>query len=359
MQVGVNYPWRDYGWDFGLGPPAWRGSLAAPRWYPEIDRHLRHFQDVGIRVVRWFILADGLTYGVGAEAPVPDRAVKGGWRFEPPWLSAEFLQHFEVLLERFSAACADSRPAIQLLPVLIDFHFCTPGTRPVAMPDRLTPDKRVEDPDWVKQGRAQALTDAAKREQFLDRVLEPLLHASRRHAQVIHGWELINEPDWVTRRWHPHPFARAPIPEVAMRAFIEDGAHRIRVAGFKPTIGFASVDTLRRAGIDLEINQVHHYPGGTRTLDCRAFDTGCPSILGEFATAPDDVWPDLTLDHQRVLHRLRLARSHGCPLAMPWSFLGRDRHTVWSDEVERDIKAFVLEAEEEDRGLGSDEGFEE
>jgi hypothetical protein len=43
---------------------------------------------------------------------------------------------------------------------------------------------------------------------------------------------------------------------------------------------------------------------------------------------------------------------------MPWSFLGRDRHTVWSDEVERDVKAFVLEAEEEDR-LGSDEGFEE
>ena len=83
-----------------------------------------------------------------------------------------------------------------------------------------------------------------------------------------------------------------------------------------------------------------------------------PSVLGEFATATDDVWPELTLDHQRVLHRLRLARSQGCPLAMPWSFLGRDRHTLWSEEVERDIKAFVLEAEEEDR-LRSDESFEE
>ena len=109
------------------GPASWRGGLAAPRWYPEIDGHLRHFQDVGISVVRWFILADGLTYGVGAEAPVPDRTVKGGWRFEPPPLTAEFLQHFETLLERFSAACADTRPAIQLLPVLIDFHFCKPG----------------------------------------------------------------------------------------------------------------------------------------------------------------------------------------------------------------------------------------
>ena len=78
MRVGVNFPWRDYGWDFGLGPSSWRGGLADPRWYPEIDGHLRHFQDVGISVVRWFILADGLTYGVGAEAPVPDRTVEGG-----------------------------------------------------------------------------------------------------------------------------------------------------------------------------------------------------------------------------------------------------------------------------------------
>ena len=143
-----------------------------------------------------------------------------------------------------------------------------------------------------------------------------------------------------------------------MRAFIEEGARRIRIAGFKPTVGFASVHTLRLARIELEINQVHHYPGGARILDCRAFDTGGPSVLGEFATASGDVWPDLALDHQRVLHRLRLARSQGCPLAMPWSFLGRDRHTAWSDEVERDINAFILEAEEEDL-LGSDEGFEE
>ena len=358
MHVGVNYPWRDYGWDFGLGPPAWRGSWATPRWYPEIDTHLRRFQDVGIRVVRWFILADGLAYGVGAEAPVPDRLAKGGWRFEPPPLSAECLQHFEALLDRFAAASADGRPAIQLLPVLIDFHFCKPGTHPLTKPDRSNPGKPAEDADWVKHGRAQALTDAAKRERFLDRVLEPLLQASRRYSQVIYGWELINEPDWVTRGWHPHFFARPPIPEVAMRAFIEEGARRIRVAGFKPTVGFASVEALRKARIDLEINQVHHYPGGARILDCRAFDSGCPSVLGEFATAPDDVWPDLTLDHQRVLHRLRLARSQGCPLAMPWSFLGQDRHTAWSDEVERDINAFVLEAEEEDRS-GSDEGFEE
>jgi hypothetical protein len=72
-------------------------------------------------------------------------------------------------------------------------------------------------------------------------------------------------------------------------------------------------------------------------------------VLGEFATAPDDVWPDLRLGDQQVLHRLRLARAQGCPLAMPWSFLGRDRHTVWSNEVERDIETFILEEQAEDQ----------
>ena len=84
MQVGVNYPWFDYGWDFGLGPPAWRGGRSTPGWYAEIDNHLRLFQRLGISVVRWFILADGLTYGVGDAAPVPDRIARGGWRFDPP-----------------------------------------------------------------------------------------------------------------------------------------------------------------------------------------------------------------------------------------------------------------------------------
>ena len=42
MQVGVNYPWFDYGWDFGLGPPAWRGGRQTPRWFDKVDEHLTH-----------------------------------------------------------------------------------------------------------------------------------------------------------------------------------------------------------------------------------------------------------------------------------------------------------------------------
>lgn len=343
MRVGVNYPWFDYGWDFGLAPPAWRGARATPRWYAEIDNHLRHFQALGITVVRWFILADGLTYGTEGDAPVPDRVPSRGWRFTPPPLSAEFLEHFEQLHERFAAARENGRPSIQLLPVLIDFHFCQRGTRPVEKLNPFNPVTPIMDPNWVKRGRADALTDATKREAFLDQVLDPLLCVSRRSPDVIWAWELINEPDWVTAGWHPDPRSQTPVSEAAMRAFIEGGKQRIRAAGFKATIGFASIDTFRQSGITTELNQFHHYPDGARGLDPHPFDLNSPRIIGEFATAKADVWPDLAAGKQSLLHRLRLARAQGYPVAILWSFLTRDRHTVWSAAVERDIETFTHE----------------
>jgi hypothetical protein len=344
MQVGVNYPWHDYGWDFGLGPPPWRGARTTPRWYDKIDEHLRHFQALGITVVRWFILADGLTYGVGRDAPVPDPMAGRGWQFTPPPLSAEFLEHIEELHRRFVAANSSSRPPIQLLPVLIDFHFCEPGTRPVEKLDPSNPVTPVQDTDWVKQVRAAAITDGSRREAFLRHVLDPLLRISRRHPEVIYAWELINEPDWITTSWHPNPFARTVVSEAAMHAFLEDGKQRIRAAGFKPTIGFGSLMTLKRSGITAEINQFHHYPNGAQPLERHTFDPRFPAIIGEFATTATDVWQDLPRDRQAMIHRLRLARTQGYPLAVPWSFLASDRHTLWSAEVERDIQTFTGES---------------
>ena len=46
MQVGVNYPWFDYGWDFGLGPPPWRGNRGTPRWFDHVDDHLERLGDL-------------------------------------------------------------------------------------------------------------------------------------------------------------------------------------------------------------------------------------------------------------------------------------------------------------------------
>lgn len=325
MQVGVNYPWRDYGWDFGIPPPLWRDPDASPRWSAEIDGHLLRFRELGISVVRWFLIGDGLTYGAGPDAPRqgPDDA----WQFNPPPLAAEFLHHFEELLRRFRLANAAGASATQLLPVLVDFHACNPGI--------------LVSEGWVKGGRADALADAHKRQQFFDRALEPLLEVSRRYPDVIYAWELINEPDWITIGWDTTWWRTPPVDESAMRLFLEEGCERVRRAGFSPTVGFALHRTMRASGIVTEINQFHHYPGGRCELGRSPLLDVYPTILGEFATAGSDIWPELPEWDQGVLSRLRTAAAYGYTLAMPWSFLASDRHTAWSADVERDIECFT------------------
>lgn len=341
MQVGVNYPWLNYGWDFGPAPPSWRGDQADPQWYGKIDEHLQRFQTLGISVVRWFILADGLGYGTGNNAPYPDAGAEGEWRFDPSPAAPEISQHFEELLQRFENLNRVAPQPIQLLPVFIDFHFCDPGTTPVTKPDPADPQATVPDPDWVKGGRGDAITDANKRERFLVEVLDPLLRVSQRHSDVLYAWELINEPEWITSGWNPDGKMNHPVDAASMHAFLEEGKARIRAAGLRPTIGFASIDTLRKTGVTAEINQFHHYPGGRKTLERHPFNPQYPGIVGEFASSTADIWPELKKKGQRVLNRLRQAEAQGYPLAIPWSFLAVDRHTSWSAEVEHDLECFT------------------
>src|SRR6478735_7675118 len=342
MRVGVNYPWFDYGWDFGLAPPSWRAPDRDPRWVGAIDDDLRRFQALGITVVRWFILADGLTYGSGNEAPWPDPVRPDIWHFDPPPLGADALTHFDALLLRFDAV-NQGGPPLQLLPVLIDFHFCDAGVLPVALAGAAAPTGPTPDPGWVKQGRGATVVDAVRQRRFFDGVLDPLLRVSAAHRGAIAAWEVINEPEWVTTGWHPDGRSGHPVDAASMRAFVEEGKSRIRGAAFKPTIGFATVDTLRRTGITADINQFHHYPAGARVLEPHVFDSRAPGIVGEFATAPGDRWPELPAAGQTVLQRLRVAASRGYPLAIPWSFRGIDRHTAWTAEVERELAAFARE----------------
>jgi hypothetical protein len=193
----------------------------------------------------------------------------------------------------------------------------------------------------VKQARTDAITDEIKRQRFLDQALDPLLRVSQRHQDMIYAWELINEPDWITNGWNPDGQTNHPVDASAMQAFIEEGKARVRAAGMKPTIGFASINTLLTTEITAEINQFHHYPGGRSKLGANGFDPQYPGIVGEFATAPGDIWPELKRKGQTALNRLRHVEAQGYPLAIPWSFLANDRHTSWTQETERDVECFT------------------
>ena len=76
LLVGINYPWIDYGWDFGDPPAAWVNAQNLPAWREQKRKRLvedfTRFADHGLFAVRWFILPDGTSYGTGDEAPQKD-----------------------------------------------------------------------------------------------------------------------------------------------------------------------------------------------------------------------------------------------------------------------------------------------
>jgi hypothetical protein len=340
MDAGVNYPWFSYGWDFGPAPPGWR-SGNDPAWIPRIGQQLRHLAAIGISVVRWFILGDGLSYGTGPDAPRLDRVQTGdrpGWTFGPPALTREFGQHFEAVLRSFAAQSSGPRP-VRLMPVLADYKFCEPGVWPVRRQDPAI-ERGVPDEEWVKGGRAEAITTHRRR--FIDQVLRPLLLLSGDYRDAIYAWDVFNEPEWVTNGWHPDRGNDHPVNEGEMRAFLEDSMFAIRQAGFKSTIGFGMIETIRQTRLYADINQFHHYPNGTRSLVRNPFDPRHPGIIGEFATSTaEDTWPELRQRSQRIFERLKLAESQGYALALAWSFQASDRHTSWTPQAENDIECFT------------------
>ncbi len=341
MRIGANFPWLDYGWDFGVPPPGARKDKD-PNWLAQIDQALDLFVRIGVCVVRWFILADGLTYGSGNEAPRRDPS-NGKWFFESPALSREFLSHFELLLKKFRDFNTKGKPSrsIQLIPVLIDHTFCLDGMYPVRK------EGGVPDQQWVKQGRGQAINDGTKQAQFLQNVLQPLLRTAAPYSEVIFAWDIINEPEWVTNGWHTTKRSGLPVDEFAMRAFIEDSKSLISYSGlFNHTIGFATRKGMLKSGISADVNQFHYYSAPAQQEKLDAFDPKRPAFIGEFSTSTiKDVWPDLKSDEQSVLSRLRFAEQQGYQLALPWSFNPMnnfDPGTAWGPQVDADIECFVF-----------------
>jgi len=317
MKVGINYAWKNYAWDFGLPPRRDTGSAWGPRaaWQATIDAELDCFAASGLFCVRWFLLGDGTTYGVEDGRPHLDSANSGQWRFDdPPPLSDEFLKDFDQLLARCKAA------GILLLPSLIDFHFCLPGI--------LAPGSS----GIVKCGRGDVIIDPHKRERFFDRVLQPLLEVAATHRSSIYAFELMNEPEWCTRRpglTTDLLNSNRIIPFDDMCTFLRAGAKVVNDAGFKSTVGFAlhsSLSSWDSPGLDLTLHQFHYYAEPAE-LPPNMFDPRWPAIVGEFATAPHRPWPELN-GAQDVLSRLRHVESKGYEVAFLWSSNREEEHSA-------------------------------
>jgi hypothetical protein len=344
--VGINYPWLCCGWDFGAPPP---GYGQRPALAEVVERDFLRLRAAGVEIVRWFVLADGFGYGTGVLAPQRDG---GDFRFgAEARLEPALLADFEALL----ALCARSQ--LRLLPVLVDFHWGFPGldrhTRDAPTLELWDRSPRAGAPGvrlhaararaahlpegFVKGGRADVLRDAGVTARFVEHVLAPLLSVSRRHADAIYAWELINEPEWIVKRpLLPRRLdRRARVEPAAMRRFLRTGLSVIADHGFTATVGFASARALRRwdsprRPLGLGLNQIHYYPSSLLSRLPRAhFSNGLPCLLGELASHPaaPRPWPDLPASRQDLAARLALARARGYTAALAWSYRATDRAT--------------------------------
>lgn len=345
--LGANYPWLRCGHDFGPRPPAWAG--AGPTDWAQVRRDFEALSDLGLSVVRFWLLAGGVNYPVGrnpfaiaARVPFVDRlSRRSPWhdaerlepRAEPPPLPSAFLDDFARLL----TICRET--GVRLLPSLLSFELFFP---------------LVAQPGGPVSGGRSAFVLGNNQSLFFDRVLEPLLDLGVAHQDALFAFEVMNEPDWPVLGLDE----RGPTtPALALSRFLADGATRIARRGLLGTIGFchahptwltaeASATLTQLATEGAYLHQRHFYPRedlGMRLAQADASITS-PCLLGELPSAQSGRWADPELwstesDPERYLEaRIALAQERGYAGALIWGCRSEDPHSRWDARVRAQLR---------------------
>jgi hypothetical protein len=284
--IGVNLPWVHYGGDFGANRWQPSGGVAQPGRRAELREALVRLADHGARVVRWFMLADG-------RAGLEESS------------SGDLIGLDDCVCRDADAALEElERAGLVAVFVLFDFPWF----------------RRVRIVDGVRTGgRTRLATDPALRPRLMERVVDPLLQRYGRHSSVL-AWDVINEPEWVTRGVRLPPRI-SDVPRGAMRAFIRDIVELIHQRTcHAATVGNASTRTLPLVeGLGLDVYQAHWYDRLDRKAPLgrpvASLGLDRPLILGEFPTRGS---------RRIAADILDAARRAGYAGALAWSFLADD-----------------------------------
>ncbi len=283
--VGANLPWISYGCDFGANRWQPAGGLAQPEKARRASEVLRRLQDAGARAVRWFVLADGRA---GLRADGRQGVIGLDDRFLPDLDAGVALLH---------------DTGLAAILVLFDFSWFA---RP-----RIVEGVQIG-------GRSRLVAAREARRRLLDNVIAPILDRHAHDAAIL-AWDVINEPEWATRR---HPlWPRGGISRRAMRAFIRDVTARVHSGTSQPvTVGCATAASLPLvAGLGLDFYQVHWYDHLPQTCapdsPVSGFCLDRPVLLGEFPTRGSSRPPGAIL---------QAARASGYAGALAWSAAQQD-----------------------------------
>lgn len=279
---GINYPWTvfegrpNYGCDFGRN--RWNSHTGVTAHLADVRADFETMANAGIEVARWFAFTDGrggLAWNASGElAGLDDRS----------------FDDFDAALDIATAT------GVRLCLVLVDFMWLDDASRRLAL----------------ESGA------------FFDRVLDPLLDRYGA-SDVIHSFDVINEPEW-----------RDEWPVDHLRAYAGGASQRIHSRSRSlVTLGGAHVRNASQwddQAYGLDVIQVHSYPDvryqdrDDSVFDKTAADFGLskPLLIGECPWHPR-AHPDGHLSPARTLEDyLDRARDAGYLGAWPWSFKGVD-----------------------------------
>jgi hypothetical protein len=281
FSLGVNYPWRNYGQDFGRTAAEHLG-ISIPDVQELIAREFSQIREAGVSIVRWFLFGDGRG-GFVAEKGIPRKPDS------------------QLFADVGAALRLAQGNHLKLCFSLIDFLWLQEhgGKRPAH------PHEHV-------------LHFAAGREAFLQNVLLPLFREFRGHPALF-AWEIANEPEWAIREFHP--VSEAKLRFADFRAYAGEIARAVHEYGEVPvTLGSARLMWVRAwTELGLDYYQAHYYPAGEaetrrdlaqQLASLRPLDQ--PLWLGELP-ARDAYQPGYSLPHA-----LDACRSAGLCGAAVW-----------------------------------------
>ncbi|MFT5685204.1 MAG: hypothetical protein ACI8RZ_006153 [Myxococcota bacterium] len=249
FHVGVNYPWHNYGSDFGDN--AW-GLGGVADHESAIEADFAAMADAGVAVVRWFVLTDG----------------RSGIRFDAEGLPAALED--SVLEDLDAVVTLAEAHGLVLVLSLLDFWWLA----------------EAETVDGVQLGgHAGVIASAQGRTALIETVFRPLLVAFGERAG-IGAWEVINEPEWAIEGLGSGWLGDG-VSEAAMVALVDEAVAAIHDETSHPaTVGSASITDAQRLWVagDLDLIQVHSYDGAAQITDAAMLSV-VPCVVGELGTA--------------------------------------------------------------------------
>ena len=222
--LGVNYPWVNYGQDFGRNP--WgtgANGVSSPNIRASVSDDFERIRACGVTMVRWFLLCDGRS-GLTTTNGIPTGP--DDLLFSDVAAALELAQQF----------------GLRVCFSLLDFLWMqSRGQDAAGLPNQ------------------DVLKFPAGRDGLLQTVLIPLFTQFRGHP-ALYAWEIANEPEWAISDFVSSPKAQMKLDDFF--AFAREICDAIReYSQAQVTLGSARLRWVRSwSDLALDFYQAHFYP---------------------------------------------------------------------------------------------------